>query len=86
MEERAISNLQRIELEHAQKDSGLAEDYQNSNALTTDQSKFDQKYLLRLVSAVAGIGFGTLAAYWGFSPPAAVLTYISEDLGGFPFS
>ncbi|OQU97446.1 hypothetical protein CLAIMM_03376 [Cladophialophora immunda] len=79
--EEAITNLQRLELEHAQRDAGTIADYQNSRALTTDQSKFNATYLLRLVSAVAGISLGTVAAYWGFSPPAAVLTYISEDLG-----
>jgi hypothetical protein len=80
-EERAITNLQRLELEHAQHDAGTLADFQNSRALTTDQSKFNFRYLLRLSSAVAGISLGTVAAYWGFSPPAAVLTYIAEDLG-----
>lgn len=80
-EEMAVTTLQRIELEHAQRDAGLAEDYQNSRALTTDLSRFDFKYLLRLIGAVSSISLGTLAAYWGFSPPAAILTYISADLG-----
>ena len=84
-DEDAITNLQRLELEHAQHDQGTLEDFQNSRALTTDQSHFNAKYLLRLSSAVAGISFGTVAAYWGFSPPAAVLTYIAQDLGLFPY-
>ncbi|KAK4947679.1 hypothetical protein LTR10_013625 [Elasticomyces elasticus] len=80
-EEGPISNLQRLELEHAQHDQGTAEDYQVSRTLTTDQSTFNFKYMLRLSSAVSSIAIGTLAAYWGFSPPAAILTFISEDLG-----
>jgi hypothetical protein len=85
-EERAITNLQRLELEHAKNDAGTIEDFQNSQALTTDQSTFDAKYVLRLASAVASVSLGTVSAYWGFSPPAAVLTYISEDLGQFYLS
>ncbi|KAI1613098.1 fungal trichothecene efflux pump [Exophiala viscosa] len=81
-EEGPITNLQRLELEHAQHDQGTIEDYQVSRTLTTDQSRFDFKYLLRLTSAISSITMGTLASYWGFSPPAAILTYISEDLGG----
>ncbi len=76
-----ITNLQRIELEHAQHDSGTVEDFQNSRALTTDQSKLNAKYILRLASAVAGISLETVSAYWGFSPPAAILADISADLG-----
>jgi hypothetical protein len=80
-EDQPITNLQRIELEHAQHDAGTVADFQNSRALTTDQSKLNTKYLLRLASAVASISLGTVAAYWGFSPPAAMLADISADLG-----
>ena len=82
-EEGPVTNLQRLELEHAEHDPGTIEDYQNSRVLTTDQSKFNFKYLLRLASAVSSIALGTVAAYWGFSPPAAVLSYIAGDLGQF---
>lgn len=83
-EEGPITNLQRLELEHAQHDQGTIEDFQNSRTLTTDQSRFNLKYLLRLATAVSSIAIGTLAAYWGFSPPAAIITFISEDLGQSP--
>ncbi len=80
-EERQMTNLQRLELEHAQHDAGTIEDIEFSNALTTDQSKFDWRYMARLSGAVASVGIGTVSAYWGFSPPAAILTYINEDIG-----
>lgn len=79
--EPAITNLQRLELDHARNDADAIADYENSRVLTTDQSKFNGKYMLRLVGAVSSVSLGTVAAYWGFSPPAAVLTYISEDIG-----
>lgn len=76
-----LTNLQRLELEHAEKDAGAVADLQHSAALTTDQSQFDGRYILRLVGAIFSISLGTLAAYWGFSPPAALLTVINEDIG-----
>ncbi|KIW23925.1 uncharacterized protein PV07_12086 [Cladophialophora immunda] len=81
MDHRQQTSFQRLELEHAQRDAGALEDIENSNALTTDQSEFSRGYVLRMLAAIASIGMGTNAAYWGFSPPAAILTYINEDIG-----
>ena len=78
---KGLTNLQRLELEHARGDEGAVADIQHSARLTTDQSKFELKYLARLLGAISSVGLGTLSAYWGFSPPAAILTFISEDLG-----
>jgi hypothetical protein len=81
-----ITNLQRLELQHAQNDAQALEDFEHSNALTTDQSKFDKKYMANLLAAIFSVSLGTLAAYWGFSPPAAILTYIDQDIGMYGHS
>jgi hypothetical protein len=79
--EREQTNLQRLELEHAQNDIGTLEDIKNSNALTTDQSQVTTGYVLRVMAAISSVALGTVSAYWGFSPPAAILTIINEDIG-----
>lgn len=78
---RGQTKLSRLELEHAQNDSGTLEDIQHSNALTTVQTEFSKGYILRMLGAISSIGLGTVAAYWGFSPPAAILTAINADIG-----
>lgn len=76
-----LTDLQKLELAHAQHDEGALQDIENSNALTTDQSEFSWKYMLRVLGTAAGIGMGVNAAYFGFSCPAAVLVYINQDIG-----
>jgi hypothetical protein len=78
---RGQTKLSRLELEHAQNDSGALEDIQHSNALTTVQTEFSRAYILRMLGAISSIGLGTVSAYWGFSPPAAILTNINADIG-----
>lgn len=80
-EMRELTNLQQLELEHAKGDEGTLADLKHSAQLTTDQSKFQARYLARLLGAICSIGLGTLSAYWGFSPPASILTFIAEDIG-----
>jgi hypothetical protein len=77
----AQTDLQRLELEHAKENAGTLEDLQHSDALTTDQSQMGRAYVFRVMCAISGVSLGTLSAYWGFSPPAAILTYINEDIG-----
>ena len=77
----ALTDLQKLELAHAQHDECALEDIENSNALTTDQSEFSWKYMLRVLGTATGIGLGVNAAYFGFSCPAAVLVYINQDIG-----
>ena len=78
---RGQTKLSRLELEHAQNNAGTLEDIEHSNALTTVQNEFSTKYMLRMLGALSSIGLGTVAAYWGFSPPAAILTAINADIG-----
>jgi hypothetical protein len=77
----AQTQLQKLELEHAQRDEGTMEDYEHSNALTADQSQMGKGYLLRVLLSISSISLGTTASYWGFSPPAAILTVINADIG-----
>jgi hypothetical protein len=78
---RGQTELSRLELEHAQNNSGTLEDIEYSNALTTVQSEFSTRYILRMLGAISSVGLGTVSAYWGFSPPAAILTDINADIG-----
>ncbi len=78
---RGQTELSRLELEHAQNNSGTLEDIEYSNALTTVQTEFSTSYILRMLGAISSIGLGTVSAYWGFSPPAAILTDINADIG-----
>ncbi|KIV91538.1 hypothetical protein PV10_06067 [Exophiala mesophila] len=76
-----LTELQRLELEHAQRDAGALEDLQNSDALVTDQSKFTGRYYFRMATACFSISMGTTGSYFGFTCPASLLTYINEDIG-----
>jgi hypothetical protein len=79
--EAVLTDLQRLELEHAQREAGALEDLQYSNALVTDQSEFSGRYILRILGATFAISMGTNASYFGFTCPASVLTYINNDVG-----
>ena len=78
---RGQTALSRLELEHAKNNTGTLEDIEFSNALTTSQDEFSTRYLLRMLGAICSVGLGTVSAYWGFSPPAAILTVINADIG-----
>jgi hypothetical protein len=71
------------QLSRAYADNGQLQDYERSNALATDQMELSGNYWLQLstVGAVFSIGLAVTASYWGFSPPAAILTSINEDIG-----
>lgn len=76
-----LSKFQRLELEHAQRDEGALADIENSNALAFDQSEMEKGYLVKVFMAICSISLGTLATFWGFSPPAAIISVINEDIG-----
>jgi hypothetical protein len=73
--------LQGLQLEHA--DEGQLQDIQNSHALSSDIKSLGRLYFMspQLIGCAASISLATTASYWGFSPPAAILTYINEDIG-----
>lgn len=82
---RGPTRLQQLELEHAQHDEGAMEDYRNSDALTADQSQMQKGYLVKILLAISSISLGTVASYWAFSPPAAIIGFINADIGKFNF-
>lgn len=75
------SYLHKLELEHANK--GELEDIAHSNTISSDQALLGQEYFLsfKLIGCIFSISLATTASYWGFSPPAAILTYINQDIG-----
>jgi len=76
-----ITKLQELALAHA--DEGTLQDIRNSNALATDADKTEKGYFisLRLIGSICSLGTAVAVSYWGFAPPAAVLTTINEDIG-----
>ncbi|KAI1612335.1 fungal trichothecene efflux pump [Exophiala viscosa] len=78
--ERPVTVLERIELEHI--DAEGREDNKRAAALGTE-TDLGASYLLnfRLFGSLCSISLAAITAYWGFSPPAAVLTFIAEDIG-----
>ncbi len=83
-QDEGIYALKKLEHEHA--DEGQLEDIAQSDALATDQSALATGYWLSLpmLGAIFSIGMGTTSSYMGFSPPAAILTYINADIGMIP--
>jgi hypothetical protein len=79
-----LSKLERLELAHA--DEGQLVDYQLSNALAREKEDLQSGYFWRLpiVGSIMSVSIAVVATYWGFSPPAAILTYINADLGMNP--
>jgi hypothetical protein len=75
------TKLQELILAHA--DEGALQDISNSNALSTDVEKAEKGYFmsLRLIGAICSLGTAVAVSYWGFAPPAAVLTVINADIG-----
>lgn len=84
-EEPQQSYLRKLELEHASE--GQLEDVAHSNAISSDQSRLGQSYFMskELIGCIASIALATTASYWGFSPPAAILTQINKDIGETQF-
>ncbi|KIW84313.1 hypothetical protein Z517_03563 [Fonsecaea pedrosoi CBS 271.37] len=77
-----VGALKELELNHA--DAEGLEDITVSNALATDQAKLtDAGYFhdAPLIGTIAGSSLVILASYWAFSPAAAILVYINEDIG-----
>lgn len=74
-------SLKHLERQHA--DEGGIEDIERSDALASDHNAISNTYWWRgpMVGAIASISMGTTAAYWGFSPPAAILATINADIG-----
>lgn len=81
MSEKNDYSLKNLERKHA--DAGGSEDIHHSDALASDQDEIGTQYWWRgpFVGAIAGISMGTCASYWGFSPPAAILSVINADIG-----
>jgi MFS family permease len=75
------SKLQQLETEHATE--GQLLDIQRSNALATEENELERGYFysFKVIGSVASISLSTTASYWAFSPAAAVLTVINEDIG-----
>jgi hypothetical protein len=78
--DRIVGVLERIEAKHL--DAEGKEDIARAAALGTE-TDLGVGYLLdfRLFSSLCSISLAAITAYWGFSPPAAVLTFIAEDIG-----
>jgi MFS family permease len=78
------SKLQELELAAAGEEE-LA-DIRHSDALTTDSRKVKKGYFIspQLIGALFSISLSTTASYWGFSPAAAIITNINEDIGPSP--
>jgi hypothetical protein len=79
-----LSKLQELELAAAGEEE-LA-DIRHSAALATDSKKVKEGYFLslQLIGALCSISLSTTASYWGFSPAAAIITNINEDIGPSP--
>lgn len=58
------------------------EDQIRAAALATD-TDLGGRYILqfRTFGSICSISAAACSAYWGFSPPAAVLTFIAQDIG-----
>jgi hypothetical protein len=80
VEDHGITTIEKIELENT--DDGGREDLKRAAALSTN-NEFGVKYFLniRLLGSLLALSCGCISAFWGFSPPAAVLTFIAEDIG-----
>ena len=77
--------LERIELEHIDEDGREDIDRAAALGIETDQGA---GYLLngRLFGSLCSISLAAITAFWGFSPPAAVLSFIAEDIGECNYS
>jgi hypothetical protein len=78
------SKLQKLELAAAGEEE-LA-DIRHSAALATNSREVKEGYFLspQLIGALLSISLSTTASYWGFSPAAAIITNINEDIGPSP--
>lgn len=58
------------------------EDQRRAAALATE-TDLGGRYILqfRTFGSICSISAAACSAYWGFSPPAAVLTFIAQDIG-----
>ena len=72
--------IERIEIENT--DEAGVEDINRAAALSTD-TQLGARYFLdvNLFGGLLSIALAAIAAFWGFSPPAAILTFIAEDIG-----
>lgn len=63
-------------------DDDANEDQRRAAALAT-QTDLGGRYILqfRTFGSICSIAAAACSAYWGFSPPAAVLTFIAQDIG-----
>ncbi|OQV09728.1 hypothetical protein CLAIMM_13818 [Cladophialophora immunda] len=77
----ANTKLQELALAHA--DEGALQDINHSNTLSTSVEKVEEGYFMsiRLIGAIISLGTAVAVSYWGFAPPAAVLTVINADIG-----
>lgn len=77
---KATTPNERIEIEQA--DEAGVEDLNRAAALSTD-TQLGARYFLdiKLFGGLLSIALSAIAAFWGFSPPAAILTFIAEDIG-----
>jgi hypothetical protein len=72
--------IERIEIEHA--DEAGVEDINRGAALSTE-TKLGARYFLdlNLIGSLFSLSLASTTAFWGFGPPAAVLTFIAADIG-----
>lgn len=75
------SKLQQLELAKAGEEE-LA-DIRHSEALATNTKHVKEGYFIspQLIGALSSISLSTTASYWGFSPAAAIVKNINEDIG-----
>ena len=78
----SASAIERI-LEHDHVDEAHFEDINRAAALSSDVSELGLKYFLKIntIGGLASLSLAVVATFWGFSPPAAVLTFINADIG-----
>lgn len=79
---KAQTVIERIEIEQADKDG--VEDINRAAALSTE-TNLGVGYFLdyRLFGSLFSLSLAAIGAFWGFAPPAAILTFIAEDIGSY---
>ena len=75
-------------LNHGHHVDKVEEDKLRSVMLATDHEALGRQYFFspKFVGSILALSLSVTATYWGFSPPAAILTFINEDIGPSPNS
>lgn len=74
------SLIEKIEIENT--DEAGKEDIRRAAALGIETDLGVRYFLnVNLLGGLASISLSVCACVWGFSPPAAILTFIAQDIG-----